>query len=121
MSVPQGVQASVLPIVQTTKIDGVGAGGNGQMAVTPPPPDMTADAGVGVNVLPGANTATAGLLALARQKALAGTMAQSQGLLAQGAPQQQAQQQQVPMLQQHRGRATRLFPLLWARSRLRAY
>ena len=84
-----------------TNVDGVGAGGNGTMAPTPDAPVSPAPAGLPPALL-------ASLAQAQKQKALATAMAQSQGLLAAGAPQQQAPQQQVPMLQQHRGRATPL-------------
>ena len=80
-------------------VDGVGAGGNGTMAVTP-------DA-------PAANTAAvtpllASLAKSQQQRNINSAMAQSQGLLAMGQSQQPAMVPNVPMLQQHRGTPTPL-------------
>ena len=113
LSVPQGVTASVLPIVQSQTV----AGGPGNAPSVPQyqaDPRTAGDADLGgyhgdnVAQPPPAPNAL-GILAQSQQRQnINNSMAQAQGLLAAGAPQQQAQQQQIPMLQQHRGKPTPL-------------
>jgi len=93
LTVPEGVQASMLPIYESKAI-GAGAASNPAMAQTPPPPDtrtagdadLAGYSGGGPQPAP-VDPKLQGLLAAAQQRALAGTGSQAQGLIAQGAPQ----------------------------------
>jgi hypothetical protein len=121
LKVPEGVTPSVLPIVQTTNVDGAGAGGQGVPAQMPPPvdPRTANDADLGGYGSPTASqpgstdSRIEGLLAAQRAAALRSATAQgqtaSQGLLAQGAPTQMAPQQQIPLLQAGRPRIAQNF------------
>ena len=106
LKVPEGVAPSVLPIVQTTQVNGPGPGGSGGASVVPPDPrniytapDAPADV-TGQN--PDNPMPTKTLIPGRTMQAL---NAQATGLLAAGAPTQIAPQRAVPMLQVNRPRA----------------
>ena len=103
----------VLPIVQSQTV----AGGPGNAPSVPQyqaDPRTAGDADLGGyhgdNVAqPSPANNALGILAQGQQRQnVNNSMAQAQGLLAAGAPQQPGQQQQIPLLQQHRGRPTPL-------------